>query len=87
MLQSFLEGSSVLGRGGGGGVEGIPWPPRSSDLAILVFSFGVRLSTRSGKVPPAQQPANILQLQAAIVRECHYVTQALIHNAFNEIVG
>ena len=65
----------------------IPWPPRSPDLAILDFFAWGYLKQKIWDVPKNQQPRDIEQLKAAIIRECRALPREIILRSFEAMVS
>ena len=63
-----------------------PWPRRSPELAILDFFLWGYLKHKIWSVAQNQQPTDIMNLEAAIVREFAQIPRVFIRNAFDAMV-
>ena len=64
-----------------------PWPPPSLDLAVCDFFLWGHLKHQIWNVPQNQQPRNLRDLQAAIVRECMNFPQQIVRGSFDAMVS
>ena len=62
------------------------WPPCSPDLAVLDFFLWGYLKHKIWSVAQKQQPTDIMDLKAAIVRECAQIPRAFIRNVFDAMM-
>ena len=62
------------------------WPPRSPDLTVLDFFVWGHIKQKIWDVPRNQQPANLNQLRAAIIRQFAALPRDMIQRLFNAML-